>query len=200
VTEETTLDRLDFVRGLCDYLDSFGPGPITDTGRLGGMLSSCWDELDGSDQEGMTSFKLHGRVEDATWNPPLLRFSIERHGATVRGSSRAERHGWTLDLQTKTATWERLGFRQVRPAARRLDVQALADAIFQLILEGQMDERLKWYEDGTVRVQIGKVIPENSAVKQTLAGRRKRFRAALTELILRDGGESLSANVYRLPR
>jgi hypothetical protein len=38
----------------------------------------------------------------------------------------------------------------------------------------QEDDRLQRHDDGSVKVLVGKVIPEGSAVEQALAGRRKR--------------------------
>lgn len=85
----------------------------------------------------------------------------------------------------------------------RLDVEALAEEIAALIVSRKEDDRLRWYEDGQVRVLIGKVLPEASAVKQTLAGRRKRFRAALAERLAAEGwheGESASVKLLFLQR
>ena len=147
----------------------------------------------------MSGRKLSGRIEDARWDPPLLSFSIERHGATVLGSTRAELHRWTLDLEAIAASAEPSGYRQVRPAQRRLDVQPLAEEIFAAMRERLEDERLKWSSEEIVRVQIGKVIPEGSAAKQTVSGRRSRFRDALSQLVKRAGGETVGANTYRLP-
>jgi hypothetical protein len=45
------------------------------------------------------------RAEELSWNPPILSFTIERHGATARGSSRAELHEWTVNLHEGTAHW-----------------------------------------------------------------------------------------------
>jgi hypothetical protein len=60
----------------------------------------------------------------------------------------------------------------------------------------QQDHRLKWYADGRVRVLVGVVLPAGSAVKQTLAARRKRIRAALRERLARQGWEERGVNVY----
>jgi len=34
----------------------------------------------------MEGHKLKNRMESVMWNPPLLEFDIERHGATVNGA------------------------------------------------------------------------------------------------------------------
>jgi len=56
---------------------------------------------------------------------------------------------------------------------------------------------LKWFSDGYVIVSIGKVIPEGGP-KQTVAGRRKRFRQALDAILKATGWEKVRANTYRL--
>lgn len=78
-------------------------------------------------------------------------------------------------------------FRQVHGRQPRLDVRPLAEEVASLILLRQEDDRLKWYDDGRVRVVVGKVLPDGSAVTQTLAGRRKRFHEALGEPLAVEG-------------
>ena len=128
-----------------------------------------------------------------------LREVIERHGGTVQGSSRAERHLWTVNLTTRAATCKRIGHRQLRPMAKKLDVRPVAEAIVQLILAGAPDERLKWNVAGDVRVQIGKILPAESAATQTVTARRKRLRTAIDELLEEAGWQKLRENVFRPP-
>lgn len=157
---------------LLAYLESIQRSAIADTARLEALLAACWDEFDGSAEEGMAGSKLHERMQDVEWNPPRLSFTIERHGGTVLGSSRAECHEWILYVNDMTATCAKIGHKQLRPMATRLDVRPLAEEIAQLIIEHRVDDRLKWKDDGTVRVEIGKIIPEGSAIKPTVAARR----------------------------
>ena len=70
----------------------------------------------------MEGYKLIDRMEKVEWVPPVLRFQIERHGATVKGSSRAELHEWTIDLCKATAECVSKGSRQIIPMAPRLNV------------------------------------------------------------------------------
>jgi hypothetical protein len=114
-------------------------------------------------------------MESVVWNPPKLKFTIERHGGTVNGSSRAELQHWCLDLETVTATLEKVGQRQLSPMRPCLDVVPLAETIANLAANGQQHEWLKWDSSNRVRVRIGTILPEGSAVKETLEGRRKRF-------------------------
>jgi hypothetical protein len=50
------------------------------------ILASCWHELDQNHAGGMVAEKLYDRIEEVLPEPPLLTFTIERHGGTVRGS------------------------------------------------------------------------------------------------------------------
>jgi len=171
------------------------PGPVADIPTLERLLAAVWDELSGDDG-GMEAYKLLNRMEKPNWNPPVLNFRIERHGGTVLGSSRAEIQEWTVDLDKLTKTVETVGGRQVRPTQPRLDVKAIAAELFDAIVSGQPEDRLKWEGTSKVRVLIGKVLPEGSAVKDTLANRRKRLRNELTRLLAAEGWKLLRPNVY----
>lgn len=144
----------------------------------------------------MEGDKLTGRMEQVVWEPPVLSFAIERQGATVKGSSRATLQEWTVDLDKMTVRCAEGRYRQVHARQPRLDVQQLAEEVANLIVQHQQDERLRWYEDGRVRVLVGKVLPDGSAVAQTLAGRRKGFRAALRERLAVEGWQEVGVNVY----
>lgn len=184
---------------LRDFLMSRQAGPMSRTAQLGRLLTACWNEFSGSEAEGMKAEKLSGRMETVQWESPVLTFIIERHGGTVNGSSRAERHMWTLNVETRTASCKIVGHRQLRPMQRKLYVRPMAKEVAQLIIDRQEDERLKWNKDGSVCVQIGKVLPESSAAEQTLTARRKRFRQALDEQLLNAGWQTTKPNFYTLP-
>jgi hypothetical protein len=96
-------------------------------------VSPSWDVLAGDDG-GMTRSKLFGRMERVVWQPPKFIFRIERHRATVMGSSRAELQEWTIDLEQRTKTVETVGRPQVRPMQGRLDVQPIVEEIAAAIL------------------------------------------------------------------
>ena len=187
------------MQGLLDYLNSAGVGPIEDVRSVQQLLVDCWEEFSNSDAEGMTAYKLSGRMENVQWDPPHLTFEIERHGATVMGSSRAAVHQWVLDLSNRTAHCEEVGHRQLTPMAKRLDVKPMAREVADLIISRRHDDRLKWNEDGTVTVHIGRILPESSAVPQTLTARRKRFRRALEDLVAAAGWGTVRPNVYSPP-
>jgi hypothetical protein len=176
-------------------LASIRPGPIRDTKELEQLLAEVWDEFTG-DGGGMKPYKLLGRTENMTWKPPYLTFTIERHGATVLGSTRATLQDWTLDLEKMAASCFEERHRQVRPRQARLDVGPLAEEIASLIVKGKKDPRLKWNDEGSVRVLVGEILPEGSAAKQTLVGRRKRFREALSVSMAGRGWDECGVHRY----
>lgn len=185
-------DPLDDLRRL---LGPVPPGPVTFASDVERLLAHGWDALTGDDG-GMAGVKLPGRTEKVVWQPPVLTLRIERHGATVLGSTRAEVQAWAIDLDRRTRTLATVGRRQVRPPQPPLDVAPLAQELAAAVLAGRADDRLKWDGDHRVRVLIGKVLPARSAVQQTLAGRRKRLREALARSLAPAGWRMVGANVY----
>lgn len=168
---------------LRQYLNSIPSGAAPDVGEVERLLVRAWDAFHfEGDETGMAGHKLRGRMEDVRWNPPFLSFSIERHGATVLGSTRAELHDWRINVeQVRAAVVVRQSFRQVSRPRPPLYVEGMVDEVASLIVAGKHDQRLRWREDGSVQVLIGKLLPKHSAVRETLAGRRKRFARALRE-------------------
>jgi hypothetical protein len=185
-------NTLDDVRRL---LANCSPGPFIPSSAFENSLAGAWDFLAGEDG-GMNGMKLLGRMEDVVWQPPRLTFRIERHGGTVLGSSRAEVQEWTVDLEQRTKVLKLAGRRQVRTMQCRFDEQPLAQELADAILAGRTDERLKWDGDNHVRLLIGKVLPEGSAVKETLGGRRKRLREAVAALLGAAEWKMVKSNVF----
>jgi hypothetical protein len=109
-----------FMDELRDYLNHLEPGSVEETNNLERLLAEVWDDL-GGDNCGMAEQKLNGRMEHVDLQPPVLSFSIERHGGIVNGSTRAELQRWKVDRDLQTATCELIGHRQLSPLARRLD-------------------------------------------------------------------------------
>src|SRR5579862_7672951 len=141
------------------------------------LLAACWIDLDVADPGGMSPDKLLGRTERMSWRPPVLSFDIERHGGTVLGSVRAEVQHWDVDVPKGEATWSPSGFRQKRPSASPLDVARLAAEVAASVAAGLVDPRLVWSGQTRVTVLVGEIIP--MTVKQTTAGRRRRFATQL---------------------
>ena len=182
---------------LDDFLSTLPAGPLFDRSVVEGLLRDLWDNFGGSDEGGMQAYKLSGRCEDLCWQPPYLTFSIERHGCTVNGSSRAEVQKWRVDLSTGTASIVSTGRRQLEPMSPRLNVKPLADKIARAIINEQKSQSLKRCPDGRVKVLIGTVIPEDT-YPQTVAGRRRRFRKALESLLEAGGWVPAEINTYNL--
>jgi hypothetical protein len=171
------------------------PGPVADVPTLERLLAAAWDALP-SDDDSMAGYKLLNRMEAVAWNSPILSFKIERHGGTVMGSSRAKIDEWTVNLERLTTKVETVGRRQVRPPRPRFDAKPIAQELAKAILTGQSNDRLQWDNEFKVRVLIGKILPEGSAVKQTLTACRKRLREALTRLLATARWKMLKPNVY----
>jgi hypothetical protein len=189
-----TPDRTSAIERIRQHCASLPPGPVADVPTLGRLLAAVWEELSGDDG-GMEAYKL-SRMEKPIWNPPILTFRIERHGAASLGSSRAEVQEWTVDLERLTASVTVAGRRQIGPIQPRLDVKPIAADLCSAILTGKQDNRLKWESTSKVRMLVGKVLPEGSAVKDTLAARRKRLRNELTRLLAPEGWRMVRPNVY----
>ena len=177
----------DHVQALSNWLNSQPVGSILDQYMLEHLLGEAWDELDGSQDYNTKYWKLYGRVEQQTWNSPILTFVLERHGATVMGSSRAYLHRWTVDLQKKSATCDPyFRRRQLYPMAKRFDAKKPAQEVAEAILGGADDARILWKEDKKlVEVLISRFVGGSNS--QTVSSRRQRFRSAL-EPLLASGG------------
>lgn len=169
--------------------------PTPPAGEIEAHLALVWDALAGDDG-GMLGRKLHGRMEAVVWNPPVWTFRIERHGATVLGSSRAEVQEWTVDLEQRTKSVVVVGRRQLQSPQPRMNVMPVAEELASAILGGRQDPRLKWDGAGRVRLLMNTVLPTGSAVKETLAGRRKRMREAVAALLGPIGWQAVGSNWY----
>jgi hypothetical protein len=162
---------------LLEHLSRLPSGPIENVDALADLLATCWDDFCGSDSEGMTAEKLR-RIEQVEWTAPMLTFVIERHGGTVRGSTRGELHRWTVDVRRGTADCSPCGYRQLHDRDKPLHTGPLVAEIVALIASGSNDPRLKWSSDRrSVHVLVGDFI--TGEYKQTQTDRRKRFRTAL---------------------
>jgi hypothetical protein len=168
----------DVLRQLKKYMANLPAGPIApERGQeLIQHLMKCWHVFSGSDEEAMEDYKLL-RMEDPSWDPPVLSFIIERHGWTAMGSTRAELQRWGVDLDRKVADWVKDGYRQIEKRDSAFNVKPIADELSKLIQEGRQDERLQWAASGRVRVLFGKIIPTTN--KRTTEGRKARLVGAL---------------------
>ena len=177
-------------------LSELPPGEVSEVGRVAALLAGCWHEFTGSGSERMHAGKL-GRMEEMRWDPPVLSFTIERHGAMGVGSTRAELQHWRVDLDRRTARCERSrSYRQAWPRAEGVKIEPIAREIADSIIGGRADQRLKWQGGETVRVLMAKVFPYDSGYMQTVTGRRKRLRVALGELLAEEGWREVRRDVY----
>jgi len=160
-------------------------GPITgaDSARIAALLMTAWHDLPGGAAEGMAADKLH-RAENLRWEPPCLAFTIARHGGTVQGSSRETLHEWRVDVAQGSATLTSTRRnRQVAPRAPAVDVASVVEQIVQAIDLQQAHPAVDLLAPTRVRVVATRVaeLELHSAVQQTAASRRKRFRGHLTQ-------------------
>jgi len=154
--------------------------------RLIPLLSACWSQIPGGYDNKMSDVKLD-RMEKVEWIPPNLSFIIERHGAAVFGSSRAELHKWTIDVEQIDADCSTNSYRQLYKTAKRLNIKPCVEEIFHLIENGQNDDRIKWSSDcRQVIVNMTKTLDKaaeeqnaESGYEQTASGRRKRLKKLL---------------------
>jgi hypothetical protein len=161
------------------------------------LLACCWPELKGAAGTSMTAEKLH-RAEDLSWDPPVLTFTIERHGATVLGSTRAELQEWAIDLKRGTARVSSRGYRQLTSRTKSLDVKPIAAMVCDAVKGGRTSDSelvksgiLLWKGDNHVSVRHGALIP-NEGFQQATAGRRRRFRHEVTQLMRQIGWELIA--------
>ncbi len=191
------------MKELKEFLNSLQPGSLNDDQifKLQSLLVKYWSHFKGADKSKMSDYKLARGIEDAKWNPPMLIFTIERHGGMMLGSSRAELQEWTVNIEDETAITDefRKKYRQMYSRQPSLKVEPIAEDLLQRIINNIVDDRIQRYDDGRVEICIGKIaeLKEGSAVNQTLVQRRKRFRLKMDELMLNNGWEKIRERLYR---
>ena len=115
-------------------------------------------------------------------------------------SSRAELQEWTVDTSRGTASLGiRRRHRQLRPRNAPLTqstIQTLAAEVAKAALDHQADPRVKFHDDGSFHVNASAAIPGAGVCNQTLNGRRKRLRAALSTLLAPHGYIETSPNRF----
>jgi hypothetical protein len=163
------------VSSLREHLAALPPGSV-DKDALLMVLRVAWDELDGGGEHAMHCGKLD-RLEEPRWEPWVLCFDIERHGATALGSTYAEVQTWAVDVQAGTAEVVSISRRKVKKSAPRMNMKAIANEVAELIRAGADDARVKRKADGSVMVLTKEFLPP--AAKQTMEGRRRRFYMSL---------------------
>jgi hypothetical protein len=192
MSENENVTGIDHLRA---HLATIQPGEVVDTTDLERLLAACWEEFTG----GMAAYKLLGRMENVIWTPPNLTFTIERHGGTVMGSTRAELRHWKLNVEEETAVIVKFGHRQLKPMAQRISIKPLVESILAAIASGSGNELVEKHEDGTFSLNTTLIFPKGSAVKMTLEGRRKRLREAVASVLLKEGWKRLGNDIFQPP-
>ena len=176
---------------LRNLLRGVSPGASLETERLEGLLVACWHQFTDADSEGMRAAKLIGRIENVCWEPPILSFEIERHGAVVLGSVYAEVQSWSVDLEELTASCAAVSRRLVGKQAARLQLEPFVDRVANALKGGTNDECLKWINESRVRILVGRIIP-SAGPKETVEARRKRLRKAIEAALAPLGWQKVS--------
>jgi hypothetical protein len=177
------------IQELADLLAVMPAGRVPDDtrGKILELVKGSWHEFRGSAETSMELWKVDRErgPHDLRWDPPILSFWIVRHGGAVQGSTRGERQQWSLDFVGHTAQHGIVGYRQLRPSAPALDVRSIATKVCEVVREGADSSSdwiangvLVWKGDGRIVIKQSLLIPDNGS-KQTIIGRRRRFRADL---------------------
>ena len=192
------------IEELKEYLSDRPAGQMDEdeSGDWIGLLVNAWEELTliGYDDSKIDSKKLGEKIlEEPNWEPPVLSFKVERHGARVGGRSKqAEMQQWIIDLDEDTKRFHADGYRLLEPNAKRVDVKPIAEKLASAIINVSDDPDLKWMDDGSVRVLIGDIFP-NEGPSRTWQGRRRRFNEHLLPILEEAGWAYKSSNRYRAP-
>jgi hypothetical protein len=119
---------------LATFLGTQRTGRIVDTAQAKQLLAAIWNDLSGDDTA-MTHDKVE-RAEVMCWDPPLLRFEVERHGGVVCGSSRASVQEWAIDIDARTKTCSEARFRRIRPMQPRINLAKIVEVIVTAVQGG----------------------------------------------------------------
>lgn len=180
------------IAALRQFLEGAGPGRVKNLDALDERLYRAWPFFGGDASGGMDRSKLV-RLEDATWQPPLLTFRIERHGGIVQGGTRAQMQFWTANLNDATASVSDGGYRQLGPRATAVHMGPIVAEIVQLVVSGADDGRLHWSPDRLrVRIILSRCFPQ-TLYQETLAGRRRRLRDQLVPEMAAAGWRRVAA-------
>src|SRR5262245_29638821 len=101
IERRIVMNRLEELRV---YLRQQPTGSLSNTEEVERLLARCWISLDGGEESAMSGSKLIGRMENVSWNPPTLRFSIMRHRKTCMGSKYGNLQDWVVDVEQKHAS------------------------------------------------------------------------------------------------
>ena len=85
-----------------------------------------------------------------------------------------------MNLETGIASFEERGYRQFNALSPRLKVEPIVDSVIEAVQARKTlpGDALVWVADDQVRIKQAVLIPDDAS-KQTMSGRRKRFRSAM---------------------
>lgn len=181
------------MKELKKFLGDLPPGTVEageTLDRLVHLLATVWEEIPGSEQEATYAYKL-SRMESVEWDGEVLEFTLERHGPTARGSTRAKLHRWSVQIDPPNAFLSEAGSRVVGQISPKWYPDELVAELSFAIFNGKEHPHVKWICENKFRViEIGSLVPGDC--KETLAGRRYRFRSALRTCLSSSGWKETS--------
>lgn len=168
------------------HLHQAAPGRISGRAlqKLTPILSQAWPHLKGSDQGGTSSLDLVGRMKEVTWDGAYLFFKIEGYGRTKSTSTHAELDSWKVFPAGQTAILETKGGPQRTPVAKLVRTESLVQKFLPSILHRKDHPALHWRNKlrTEASLALNKVVPKG-AIRQTTAGRNRRFLQALAKAL-----------------
>jgi hypothetical protein len=187
-SEPRRSENLDALRTLMTDVPS-GPIPNDMIKELERRIIEAWDDISlaGTSLD-MHSWKLATRMESIVWDPPHLRFRVEKHRAIAMGSTRAEIWAVNLLLEEGFAYCHKVGYRQLYARDGSLNFAKIAEGILELINNGEESHPgLKWLERGTkIRIILVRFLPK-SRFKETAQSRSRKLRKKLGEILGKAG-------------
>jgi len=108
------------------------------------VLKQAWPHLQGSEINSTEAYKLD-RMEQPIWQPPVLTFTLERHGAIVAGGSkRAELHKWVINVEKGTADCSKAGARNLLPNDKAFPFASTVEELIGIVCECRQHPWIKW--------------------------------------------------------
>jgi hypothetical protein len=182
----------DSYEDLARFLSGLSAGVLNGevASRLSKLLAFCWESFDGSSETSMAADKIDGRAHGFKWKSPILTFEIDRHGATVNGSTRADRQEWKIDVEKRTARQAMIGYRQLVPRASSFKAEPVVHLFVDVIsqrLTTPPGWNLTWISDDEIRVVVRSLLPDPSGFQKTIEGRAKTLRERLISAMAANG-------------
>jgi hypothetical protein len=182
---------------LRNFLAILPPGSIAAPSHLERILASSCHDFEYSNQENMKAGELKNReIEEVEWKPPTLSFTIQRYRVTLLGSATSERQRWAVNVDTKETLCYNAGSGQTTPSQPPLNVEPIVKEVVRLIKNHQKTEWLKWQNDGSVHVVMGKVFPVSTNLNKHLRWQRERFRTKVEESLTTACWMKIKTNHY----